>query len=50
MKIIRYSDSNAIVHYGALRPDGGARRIAGDVFGAFTVTDEPAQVAKAMLS
>ncbi len=46
MKIIRYLDPNGQVRHGALRADGSAWRIAGDVFGPFDVTTEAAQVAQ----
>jgi 2-keto-4-pentenoate hydratase/2-oxohepta-3-ene-1,7-dioic acid hydratase in catechol pathway len=41
MKVIRYQDSQGHTHIAA---DGN--RIAGDIFGQFTVTDEPAEVHK----
>ncbi len=44
MKIIRYEDSAGVVHYGARQDDGNAHRIKGDVYGSYTVTDEPADV------
>jgi len=46
MKIIRYTDSALQIHCGALNPDGTACRIAGDIFGEFTVTSETADVKK----
>lgn len=46
MKIIRYLDPAGQVHHGAEQPDGTARRIAGDIYGSFSVTAEPARVAK----
>lgn len=44
MKIIRYLDSSGKIHCGSEQPDGSVRRIAGDVFGAFEVTAERADV------
>ena len=46
MRIIRYLDPSGQVHHGAEQPDGSARRLAGDLFGAHTVTAEPARIAK----
>jgi len=46
MKIIRYQDSSGNIRYGALRADGGALLIEGDIFGDFAVTDQPAEMAK----
>lgn len=46
MKIIRYQDATGVAHYGAEQADGTVRRIAGDVFGQYTVTSETATVAK----
>ncbi len=46
MKIIRYLDSSGNVKFASLRPDKTALVISGDVFGGFSVTDEPAQVEK----
>ena len=46
MKIIRYQDAGGEIGYAARQPDGSARRIAGDVYGAFSVTDDVAPVAK----
>lgn len=46
MRIIRYRDDSGAIHYGSQSVDGSARRIAGDVFGDFSVTDESADVAK----
>jgi 2-keto-4-pentenoate hydratase/2-oxohepta-3-ene-1,7-dioic acid hydratase in catechol pathway len=39
MKIIRHLTASGPA-YAALQPDGSARAIAGDLFGAFTVTDQ----------
>lgn len=46
MKIIRYTDSKNAIHYGAEQADGSARRIAGDIFGQYSVTAEKADVAR----
>ncbi len=46
MNIIRYQDAQGAVHYAAQQPDGSALRIAGDIFGAYEVTKEPAQITK----
>ena len=41
MKIIRYEDSTGIIGYA-----GDGMKINGDIYGVFTVTDEPAEVHK----
>lgn len=46
MKIIRYQDTQGIVHWGAARGDGRHYRIQGNLFGSFSVTDEVAEVAR----
>ena len=46
MKIIRYLDSSRKVKFASLQPDETALEIAGDVFGQFTATQKPADVAK----
>jgi 2-keto-4-pentenoate hydratase/2-oxohepta-3-ene-1,7-dioic acid hydratase in catechol pathway len=46
MKIIRYLDPDGQVKYGALRPDGSAVELAGDIFGSFAPTEKPAVVTK----
>ena len=46
MRIIRYQDPQGTARYAAQQPDGSARQIAGDIFGAYEVTKEPAQVKK----
>jgi 2-keto-4-pentenoate hydratase/2-oxohepta-3-ene-1,7-dioic acid hydratase in catechol pathway len=46
MKIIRYLDSRGAVHHGAEQPDGSARRLDGDVYGAPFLTGEKADVAR----
>ena len=40
MRIIRHQASNGTIQHAALQPDGTARRIEGDLFGDFSVTDE----------
>ena len=46
MRIIRYQTPTGAIHYAAQQPDGTARVITGDIYGQYTVTAEPAQVAK----
>jgi 2-keto-4-pentenoate hydratase/2-oxohepta-3-ene-1,7-dioic acid hydratase in catechol pathway len=46
MRIIRFQDSQNSTHYASQEPDGSARRIVGDIFGAYEVTCEPAQITK----
>ncbi len=46
MKIIRYSDSKNVAHYAAEQTDGSARRIAGDIYGHYSVTAEKADVVR----
>jgi 2-keto-4-pentenoate hydratase/2-oxohepta-3-ene-1,7-dioic acid hydratase in catechol pathway len=46
MKIIRYLDSDHRAGYAALKEDGSALEISGDIFGDFSVTGKPAAVAK----
>jgi len=46
MKIIRYQDRLGNIQYGAQQADGGALRIEGDIFGEFTVTEQPAEMLK----
>ncbi len=46
MKIIRYQDSQGIIHYASQQPDGSALEIEGDIFGSHKVTSRKAQVAK----
>ena len=45
MKLIRYKDSSAQVHYGA-QVDGEYMQVEGDIFGDFSVTANPADLAK----
>jgi 2-keto-4-pentenoate hydratase/2-oxohepta-3-ene-1,7-dioic acid hydratase in catechol pathway len=44
MKIIRYEDVQGSRHHGALGADGSTRKIKGDIFSNFEVTQEPADV------
>jgi 2-keto-4-pentenoate hydratase/2-oxohepta-3-ene-1,7-dioic acid hydratase in catechol pathway len=46
MRIIRYQDPQSSIHYAAQQPNGSALRIVGDIFGAYEVTPEPADVKK----
>lgn len=46
MKIIRYEDQAGQVHYGCEHADDSKTRIEGCVFDSYTVTDEPAEIAK----
>lgn len=46
MKIIRYLDSDGVVGFGAERSDGSFRRIEGDIYGSYKVTETPARIAK----
>jgi len=46
MKIIRYLDPEQKEKYGVLQPDGSALEMVGDILGAYSVSDRPAQVAK----
>jgi 2-keto-4-pentenoate hydratase/2-oxohepta-3-ene-1,7-dioic acid hydratase in catechol pathway len=46
MKIIRCLDVNKNLKYAALQPDGAALEIAGDIYGAYSVTNKTVQVAK----
>ena len=46
MKIIRYLDPRGEINYGCADLPAEPRRIAGDIFGPFEVTPEPARVAK----
>ena len=46
MRIIRYQDPQGAPRYAAQQPDGSARQIVGDIFAAYEVTKEPAQVKK----
>ena len=46
MKIIRYEDPQGAARHAAQQNDGSALQISGDIFGAFAVTQEVAQVKK----
>ncbi len=46
MKIIRYQDASGHNGYAAQQADGTAQKIAGDVFGHYTVTQAKADVSK----
>jgi 2-keto-4-pentenoate hydratase/2-oxohepta-3-ene-1,7-dioic acid hydratase in catechol pathway len=46
MKIIRYQDSQGAIRYASQQPDGSAVEIEGDIFGKYSATSRPAQVAK----
>jgi 2-keto-4-pentenoate hydratase/2-oxohepta-3-ene-1,7-dioic acid hydratase in catechol pathway len=46
MKIIRYQDPQGQIHFAAEQPDGSARRIQGDIYGAHSLTTESAIVTK----
>jgi 2-keto-4-pentenoate hydratase/2-oxohepta-3-ene-1,7-dioic acid hydratase in catechol pathway len=46
MRIIRYRDPQGKIHCANETGDGRAFRIAGDIFGSFEVTDQPAEVGK----
>lgn len=46
MKIIRYQDSQGHIAYASLNANGTANQIKGDLFGAYEVTQERADVAK----
>ena len=46
MRIIRYQDPQGVARCAAQQPDGSARQIVGDLFGAYEVTSVPASVQK----
>lgn len=46
MKIIRYQDPSGSLRYASQQPDGSAVEIEGDIFGKYSATSRPAQVAK----
>jgi 2-keto-4-pentenoate hydratase/2-oxohepta-3-ene-1,7-dioic acid hydratase in catechol pathway len=46
MKLIRYQDSAHQIGYAALQPGGAAKKISGDIFGDYSVSDAEAAVAK----
>lgn len=49
MRLIRYLDARGRVEYASQQPDGSALRITGDIFGAFAVTAELADVRKLLV-
>lgn len=44
MKIVRYQDAGAAIHYGVEGSSGIIRRIEGDIFASFETTTEPVSV------
>ena len=48
MKIIRYEDSNGAICYAGAEGEGEYRKISGDIFGDYSVTDEVADVKKTL--
>jgi 2-keto-4-pentenoate hydratase/2-oxohepta-3-ene-1,7-dioic acid hydratase in catechol pathway len=46
MKIIRYHHPDGAVYYGAEQPDGSVRRIEGDIYGSYKVTEVTDSIAK----
>ncbi len=46
MRIIRYQNPQGAARYAAQQSDSSARQIVGDIFGAFEVTQERAQIKK----
>lgn len=46
MRLIRFVARDGMVRYGSQQPDGSALLIEGDIYGAFTVTSQRAEVAK----
>lgn len=42
MRIVRYLDSDGQTHAGSRQPDGTIRRITGDIYGSYRVTEEVA--------
>jgi len=46
MKIMRYRDPSSEIHFAAEQTDGSHRKIRGDIFGAYEVTNESAHVTK----
>lgn len=48
MKIIRYQNEKSEICHASLLPDGTARRISGDIFGDFVVTDEEVRPLKVL--
>lgn len=48
MKIIRYEDSQGAVHHGGSETGSDYRKISGDIYGEYTITDEAADVKKTL--
>jgi 2-keto-4-pentenoate hydratase/2-oxohepta-3-ene-1,7-dioic acid hydratase in catechol pathway len=46
MRLIRFLDPRGTIRYASHQPDGSALLIEGDIYGAFTVTSQRAEVAK----
>lgn len=46
MRIIRYENPQGSIHYASQQPDGCSLRIDGDIFGAYEVSEEAAQITK----
>lgn len=46
MKIIRYLDPQGAILHAALKPDGRAERLAGDIYSGFTPTGKTASISK----
>jgi 2-keto-4-pentenoate hydratase/2-oxohepta-3-ene-1,7-dioic acid hydratase in catechol pathway len=46
MRLIRFLDPRGTIRYASQQPDGSALLIEGDIYGAFTVTSQRAEVAK----
>jgi 2-keto-4-pentenoate hydratase/2-oxohepta-3-ene-1,7-dioic acid hydratase in catechol pathway len=46
MRLIRFVDPHGMVRYASQQPDGSALLVEGDIYGAFTVTRQRAEVAK----
>src|SRR5688572_26780080 len=44
MKLIRYKDSGGNVGYAAQQPSGTVKKIVGDIFGRYDITDTLAEV------
>ncbi len=46
MRLIRYSDAREAIHYGVRQSDGSINKISGDLFGAYEIVEETADVVK----
>jgi 2-keto-4-pentenoate hydratase/2-oxohepta-3-ene-1,7-dioic acid hydratase in catechol pathway len=46
MRLVRFLDPRGQIRYGSLQPDGSAWLVEGDIYGAFTVTHQRAEIAK----